>query len=61
MGPGTRFIRIAKSPAAPAAAVPYAVTAAGLEVVPGVVAPPEMLVSGSVVDMAIANEVPYRQ
>ncbi|GAB4819790.1 hypothetical protein N2152v2_006836 [Parachlorella kessleri] len=58
---GTRFLRIAKSPAAPAAAFAYAVTSAGLEILPGIEAPARLLAEGNVVDMAIANEVPYEQ
>lgn len=58
---GTRFLRIAKSPAAPATAFAYHVTTGGLEVRPGVEVPPELLAGGSVVEGPIANEVPYEQ
>lgn len=58
---GTRFVRIAKSPAAPAAAFAYAVTAGGLQLLEGVEAPPTLLAAGSVVDRPITNEVPYEQ
>ncbi|KAL4420437.1 hypothetical protein ABPG75_010093 [Micractinium tetrahymenae] len=56
---GNRFVRIAKSPAAPNAAFAYRVTGAGLELLPDVVPPPQLLQPGSVVHGAIANEVPY--
>lgn len=59
--PGTRFLRIAKSPAAPPAAFAYRVTGAGLEAVAGVEPPAHMLRAGSVAHQAIANEVPYEQ
>ncbi|KAI3430763.1 hypothetical protein D9Q98_009175 [Chlorella vulgaris] len=58
---GTRFVRIAKSPAAPIAAFAYVVTGSGLELLDGLEAPPEMLQQGSVTHMAIANEQPYEQ
>jgi hypothetical protein len=58
---GTRFLRIAKSPAAAASGFAYHVTAAGLEVLPGVEVPPELLQAGSVAHEAIANEQAYEQ
>lgn len=63
--PGTRFVRIAKSPAAPNAAFAYRVTGAGLELVEDVEAPAALAAAaaggGSVVHARIANEVPYEQ
>ncbi len=58
---GNRFVRIAKSPAAPNAAFAYRVTGAGLELLPEVEPPPQLLQPGSVVHGAIANDVPYEQ
>lgn len=58
---GSRFLRIAKSPAAPNAAFAYQVTGAGLEVLPDVEPPAQLLQPGSVVHGAIANDVPFEQ
>lgn len=58
---GSRFLRIAKSPAAPNAAFAYRVTGAGLEVLPDVEPPAQLLQPGSVVHGAIANDVPFEQ
>ncbi|KAL4424690.1 hypothetical protein ABPG77_004497 [Micractinium sp. CCAP 211/92] len=58
---GNRFVRIAKSPAAPNAAFAYRVTGAGLELLPEVEPPPQLLQPGSVVHGTIANDVPYEQ
>lgn len=58
---GSRFVRIAKSPAAPNAAFAYRVTGSGLELLPDVEPPPQLLQPGSVVHGAIANEAPYAQ
>jgi hypothetical protein len=59
--PGVRFLRVAKSPAAPPAAVAYRVTGAGLEEMPDIAPPERMLRPGNVAGQAIANEVLYEQ
>lgn len=49
--------QVAKSPASAAVALEYIITPKGLEQVVGAVVP--AVVSGSVIDAAIANEVDY--
>ncbi|KAK9807879.1 hypothetical protein WJX72_011994 [[Myrmecia] bisecta] len=54
---GARFTKIAKCPSAPNAVFAYAVTASGLELQPDVPVP--VILQGSCVDMAIANEIEF--
>ena len=66
---GTRFLKVAKSPAAPPTAFAYAVTEGGLEELPGVEPPPpqqhqhqqhqQQQQRGGVLGMHIANEMDY--
>lgn len=53
---GFRYLRIAKSPAAPSIAVAYHITSAGVEAVNGEEVPG---MEGSVIDMEILNEQPF--